>query len=85
VCVGAFILAATGVLKQRAITTHWDREILFNEYFPEIQLDTDKILINEGDVITAGGIMSWLDLGLKIVAQCSSEIESVQNSVSRVI
>ncbi len=42
---------------------------MFKQIFPNISLCDDKILINEGDIITSGGMMSWLDLGMEIVAQ----------------
>ena len=69
ICAGAFILAACGLLEQRKVTTHWKLKEEFLKTFPNSQLDIRKILINDGDVITAGGLMSWLDLGLELVAQ----------------
>lgn len=67
-CSGAFILAAGGFLNQRLATTHWALVQKFEQRFAHVTLDSHKILINEGDIITAGGVMSWLDLGLEIVA-----------------
>lgn len=69
VCAGAFILAQTGLLDQRPATTHWLLAERFAERFPDVNLDDNKILINDGDLITAGGLMAWLDLGLELVAQ----------------
>jgi len=69
VCAGAFILAATGLLNKRPATTHWGLAERFAEDFPEVLIDSRKILINDGDVITAGGLMAWVDLGLELVAQ----------------
>lgn len=69
VCAGAFILAQTGLLDQRPATTHWLLAERFSERFPAVYLDDNKILINDGDLITAGGLMAWLDLGLELVAQ----------------
>lgn len=69
VCVGAFLLAETGLLAGRAATTHWALAGRFAERFPEVQLDADKIIIDEGDIITAGGLMAWVDLGLKLVGR----------------
>ena len=68
-CAGAFILADAGLLHERQATTHWKLAPEFARAFPDVLLQTDKILINDGDVITAAGIMSWVDLGLEIVAQ----------------
>ena len=68
-CAGAFILAETGLLDNRAATTHWQLADKFNERYPKVTLKIESLLINDGDIISAGGLMSWIDLGLEIVAQ----------------
>lgn len=68
-CAGAFILAKTGLINNRTVTTHWQLEQRFGETFPSISLNVERLLINDGDIITAGGLMSWIDLGMEIVAQ----------------
>ncbi len=70
-CAGTFILAATGLAGHRPVTTHWGLAERFREHFPDVTLDSNAILINHGDIITAGGMMSWVDLGLELVAQYS--------------
>ncbi|MEH6446727.1 MAG: helix-turn-helix domain-containing protein [Oceanospirillaceae bacterium] len=67
VCAGAFLLAQTGLLKNRAATTHWALSEKFTQNFPDVLLDSDKLLIDEGDIMTAGGLMAWVDLGLRLV------------------
>ncbi len=67
VCGGAFLLAETGLLDGRLATTHWDHEGIFRERFPQVRLDTDRLIIDDGDIMTAGGLMAWIDLGLKLV------------------
>jgi len=67
VCVGTFLLAQTGLLARRSATTHWSQAQLLAENFPEIHVDGDKLLIDDGDILTAGGVMAWADLGLRIV------------------
>ncbi len=69
VCAGAYILASTGLLNKRVATTHWSLASHFSQEYPDVLLDIEKILINDGDIITAGGLMSWMDLGLELVAQ----------------
>jgi transcriptional regulator GlxA family with amidase domain len=69
VCAGAFILAESGLLDERQATTHWALADIFAKKYPAVKLDSQKILINDGDIITAAGLMSWLDLGLELVAQ----------------
>lgn len=72
VCAGAFVLAKTGLLQDRPATTHWALADHFCETHPDIKLNAQKLLVNDGDLITAGGLMSWVDLGLELVAQHSS-------------
>jgi len=67
ICGGAFILAETGLLIHRSATTHWELEQGFHATYPQVNLNTDKLLIDDGGTVTAGGIMVWLDLGLKLI------------------
>lgn len=66
-CVGACVLAQSGLLDGRVVTTHWLLEEMFRAQFPQVRLNLDAVLIEEADLITAGGIMAWLDLALRIV------------------
>ncbi|USD39813.1 helix-turn-helix domain-containing protein [Ferrimonas sp. SCSIO 43195] len=72
-CAGSFIVAATGLLARRPMTTHWQLASEFADRFEDVVLNVDKILIDDGDVISAGGLMAWLDLGLALVARFGSE------------
>lgn len=67
VCSGAFVLGETGLLSGRAVTTHWTYDEPFRLRFPQAYVDTDRLIIEDGDIITAGGIMAWIDLGLKLI------------------
>lgn len=67
VCAGAFLLGETGLLKRRTVTTHWLHVELFQTRFPEARMDADQLIIDDGDIITAGGAMAWTDLGLRLV------------------
>ncbi|MGH8074000.1 MAG: GlxA family transcriptional regulator [Lysobacter sp.] len=67
VCAGAFLLAETGLMAGRPMTTHWAHAERLQERFPQIRVDADRLIIDDGDVITAGGLMSWTDLGLRLV------------------
>lgn len=66
-CGGAFLLAATGLLGGRAATTHWWFADDFRARFPDVNLDCDRMVIDDGDIMTAGGLMAWTDLGLRLV------------------
>ncbi|TQF67798.1 GlxA family transcriptional regulator [Pseudoalteromonas luteoviolacea] len=67
-CVGSFILAHGGFLDDKFCTTHWRLAQQFTECFPRAKLNTNAIIINEGNVITAGGRMAWLDLAVEIIS-----------------
>jgi transcriptional regulator GlxA family with amidase domain len=67
VCAGAFVLAETGLLRDRAATTHWAFAEALASRFPAVQVDVDRMVIDDGDIITAGGILAWTDLGLTLV------------------
>jgi transcriptional regulator GlxA family with amidase domain len=69
VCAGAFVLAATGLLVGRPATTHWGLRDAFARAFPDVAIDTQRLVIDDGDVITAGGVMAWIDLGLTLVGR----------------
>lgn len=71
-CAGAFILASTGLMQQRKLTTHWDLAELFKTHHPRVTLQIEKNLINDGDIISSGGLMAWVDLGLELIGQLSS-------------
>lgn len=71
-CAGAFYLGAAGLLQQRRVTTHWGLEATLRERFPDALVDTGEILIRDGQVVTAGGLLSWVDLALELIAGFSS-------------
>ncbi|HEY4194676.1 MAG TPA: DJ-1/PfpI family protein, partial [Mucilaginibacter sp.] len=66
-CTGAFLLAATGLLKGQPCSTHWKAEAQFRSMFPELKLTTDKIITDHKGLYTAGGAVSSLNLILYLV------------------
>lgn len=67
VCAGAFLLGETGLLAGRAVTTHWTHAQAMQDRFPDAKVDADRLIIDGGDILSAGGLMAWTDLGLKLV------------------
>jgi transcriptional regulator GlxA family with amidase domain len=67
VCGGVFILARSGLLAGRQATTHWAFNEEFSLQFPDVLTETDRMVIDYGDVVTAGGVLAWADLGLRLV------------------
>lgn len=69
VCVGAFALAEAGLLDGRTVTTHWALAAQMAARFPLVQVLPERMVIDDGDLITAGGLMAWTDLGLALVTR----------------
>jgi transcriptional regulator GlxA family with amidase domain len=69
VCVGAFALAAAGLLDGRAATTHWQEADAFRDRFPGVRLDPDVLYVDEGQVLTSAGISAGIDLCLYLVGR----------------
>ncbi len=66
-CVGAFLLAKTGLLKDKKCSTHWRSADEFRKMFPEINLVTDRIITEEQGIYTSGGATSYWNLLLYLV------------------
>ncbi len=66
VCGGVFLLAETGLLAGRQATTHWALADQFATRFPDVLVESDQMVIDYGDVVTAGGVLAWADLGLRL-------------------
>ncbi len=69
VCAGAFVLADTGLIDHRRATTHWAFADALARRFPKVRVATQNMVIDDGDILTAGGILAWADLGLTLVAK----------------
>jgi transcriptional regulator GlxA family with amidase domain len=67
VCSGAFILAATGLAAGRLVSTHCICAEALAQRFPRIIVDANQRIIDHGDIITAGGFLAWVDVGLLLV------------------
>lgn len=67
-CSSVFLLAQAGLLSGRAATTTWWLARIFRARYPDIRLDEAKMLVRDGQYLTAGSAFSQLDLALAIVA-----------------
>ncbi|MEV5510628.1 GlxA family transcriptional regulator [Streptomyces orinoci] len=67
VCVGAFTLAATGLLDGHRATTHWQYAGELARRHPDIEVDPAVLFIDHGALITSAGVAAGLDLCLHLV------------------
>ncbi|WP_300598467.1 helix-turn-helix domain-containing protein [Niabella sp.] len=66
-CMGAFLLAGTGLLNNKSCVTHWKASNDFARLFPEVNLVADKILTDENGVYTSSGAFSASNLVLYLI------------------
>ncbi|MEM1339417.1 MAG: helix-turn-helix domain-containing protein [Bacteroidota bacterium] len=66
-CIGAFILAQTGLVNGKQCATHWAAMDVFRQLFPEVQLVSNKVVTEEEGIYTSGGAYSFLNLMLHLV------------------
>jgi YHS domain-containing protein/putative intracellular protease/amidase len=67
VCTGTFVLAHTGLLSGKTATTHHNSYKTFAIEFPEIRLKRGARFTEDGNLATAGGLSSGIDLALRVV------------------
>jgi putative intracellular protease/amidase/YHS domain-containing protein len=67
VCTGAFVLARTGLLSGKTATTYHGAFVRFANEFPDIHLKRGARFVEDGNLATAGGLSSGIDLALRVV------------------
>lgn len=66
-CIGAFLLASTGLLKYKQCSTHWMHAAKFRQMFPDVILTDDKVVTEQSGLYTSGGASSYWNLLLHLV------------------
>ncbi|WP_304064971.1 GlxA family transcriptional regulator [Pedobacter glucosidilyticus] len=66
-CVGAFLLAATGLLEGKKCSTHWGFQNEFRAMFPNIEVVDGSIITEENGIYSSGGANSYWNLLLHLV------------------
>ncbi|MFH0172771.1 GlxA family transcriptional regulator [Streptomyces cacaoi] len=67
ICTGAFVLARAGLLDDRRATTHWRRTAQLAAAFPAVEVVSDVLYVDHGDVATSAGSGAGIDLCLQLV------------------
>ncbi len=69
VCTGAFLLASAGALDSKSATTHWEDIDLLSATGKVGNVQRDVRWVDEGDVVTSGGLTSGIHMALHMVAR----------------
>lgn len=79
-CIGAFILASTGLLKGRTCSTHWLHAPTFRSMFPDVNLVDGRVITEENGLYSSGGAQSYWNLLLYIVEKYTNREMAVMAS-----
>ena len=72
VCTGAFLLAEATVLSNQRVTTHWEDIAALQKAYPALTVIEKQRWVDEGNIITSGGISAGIDMSLHVVSKIYS-------------
>ncbi len=67
VCSGSLILAEAGLLNGKTATTHHLALSILKNKWPRIQVENNKKVVKDGNIITSGGVSSGINMALYLV------------------
>jgi transcriptional regulator GlxA family with amidase domain len=76
-CVGAFMLAATGLMDGKKCATHWLAANEFRKMYPSINLVTERVVTDENGIYSSGGAYSYLTLILYLIEKYSGRAAAI--------
>jgi transcriptional regulator GlxA family with amidase domain len=76
-CTGTFVLAESGLLAGCEATTTWWLSPVFRQRYPDVCLDTHRLVVPSGTIVTAGAALSHLDLALWLIRNNSPELAAL--------
>lgn len=81
-CLGAFVLASTGLLNGKKVTTHWIGAVPFRQMFPLVKLQDDKMIVDEGRIYSSGGAFAFTSLVIYLIEKfCGRDMAFVAAKV----
>ena len=81
-CIGAFLLASTGILNGKKCATHWMAATEFRKMFPEVNLVPEKVVTDESGIYSSGGAYSYLNLVLYLIEKFAGRPAAVFSAKS---
>lgn len=73
VCTGAFLLAKAELLDNLKATTHWMDIDRLEQEFPKVQIVRKVKFVDEGKILTSGGISAGINMSFHIVEKLYGE------------
>jgi transcriptional regulator GlxA family with amidase domain len=78
ICTGTFGLAATGLLRNRRVTTHWRYARDLAARYPQLKVDANALHLKDGRFYTSAGITAGIDLALALIEEDCGRVVSLQ-------
>jgi transcriptional regulator GlxA family with amidase domain len=69
-CVGVFLLAATGLLRGKTCSTHWGEAQTLKAMFPDLNVQSEKIITECDGLYTSGGAYAFTNLAIYLIEKC---------------
>ncbi len=69
VCTGAFLLAETGILAGKTVTTHWASVERMAQTYTMLHVRGDARFVDEGEIVTSAGVSAGIDMALYVVGR----------------
>ena len=79
-CVGAFLLASTGLLNGKKCSTHWGFQNEFSQLFPEVEVQDGSIVTEDDRLYSSGGANSYWNLLLHLVEKYTDRETAILTS-----
>jgi transcriptional regulator GlxA family with amidase domain len=80
ICIGAFLLAETGLLKDKKVTTNIRFADRFRERYPDVEVQDDKIIIDQGNIYTCGGAFVFTTFMIYLIEKYYGHQEAIMVS-----
>lgn len=72
-CTGTFILAGSGLLEHKSATSSWFFKDIFQSLYPNVHLQLNKLLVQDGNLLTAGATTAFMNLCLALTERLVGE------------
>jgi transcriptional regulator GlxA family with amidase domain len=79
-CIGAFLLASTGLLKGKTCSTHWMHAQTFRSMFPNVKLVDGRVISEQNGLYSSGGANSYWSLLLYLVEKYTNREMAIMAS-----
>lgn len=80
VCTGALLLAEAGLLDDQPATTHWEDLDELRQGWPQVQVRSERRWVDNGRVVTSGGISAGIDMSLHLVERLAGRELAVRTA-----